>query len=575
MLRLDNTCRKGQVPPAECTPAFNVTFNVAAWGSPELRATDVILGPSAQLKHLLALGTAAAVGANLSEVSVSEVRLRKQVVPNSTAPTGLLTVDLDFSFCFSNSINTADVGPGAFEAGFKRELEKYAAFRLASIALLHWHANSVVSEASAPSNVVQWQGSAQQATPESSGGADAGAILLAFSLIACVISVSVISVATWAFFRRSRQKVSAPELDEEQPSAELDEKHPSEAAESEGRILAHVAAAFRPEEVEDDKVFRESCIEILEGDVVEVVAGGGGWFYGRILSSSTSASGESSERMGYFPENCVSWMGNIPGRGSNSQVSGPDKHSLVSVEHGFSPRDMEGGGDAAQESFQCLSLAAGEVVEVLATGGGWIFGQVAGSPERIGYFPENRATWLGQCENDADATRTGDGTLVKVVKSFSPGCPGDSEEEATETFADSCIALAEGDVVEVAASGGGWVYGRVVGAPDRVGYFPETRVTWLGRPVVVTGSTEATAQQAASDSGSTEASAHQAASDSGAGPSSAEGSAADGIQFQENREDDESGKQNLREDLDESQQQALREAARAALQGASDSPTCS
>eukprot|EP00930_Biecheleria_cincta_P043615 TRINITY_DN29936_c0_g1_i1.p1 TRINITY_DN29936_c0_g1~~TRINITY_DN29936_c0_g1_i1.p1 ORF type:complete len:615 (-),score=110.54 TRINITY_DN29936_c0_g1_i1:22-1866(-) len=557
VLRLDDTCKKGPVPKAQCTPAFNVTFNVAAWGSPELRATDVISGPSAQLKHLLALGTAAAVGANLSDISVSEVKLRRELVPNSTAPTGLLTIDLDFSFCFSDSISSADVGPGVFELGFKREVEKYAAFKVATIALIHWQKISDGTEASAPLKGGEWQGSSQHATPDNSDGADAGEAMLAFSLIAAsVVVVLVISVATWAFFRRSRQKVSAsdPELDEEQPG---------EPAESESRILAHVAAAFRPEEVDDDKVFQESCIEILEGDVVEVVAGGGGWFYGRVLSSSsTSVTGEeSSERVGYFPENCVSWIGSIPGTGSNSQVSGPEQHFLVSVEHGFSPRDMEGGGEAAQESFQCLSLAAGEVVEVLASGGGWIFGHVAGSPDRVGYFPENRATWLGQCASGADATQTGDGMLVQVVKNFSPGVPGDSEEEATESFADSCIALAEGDVVEVAAAGGGWVYGRVVGAPDRVGYFPETRVAWLGRPVVVTGSMEATA--------------HQAASDSGAGPGAAEESAADAIRLQEEREDYQSGKQNLREDLDESQQQALREAAHAALHGTTDSPVCS
>eukprot|EP00435_Cladocopium_sp_Y103_P001422 s5642_g1.t1 len=130
----------------------------------------------------------------------------------------------------------------------------------------------------------------------------------------------------------------------------------------------------------------------------------------------------------------------------------------------------------------CLQVEAGELVEVLAGGAGWLYGQVAGHPERAGYFPENRANWLGAtADNEQEAARTQQGVLVKVVQDFAPGSPGDKEEEVA--FADSCLALAQGDVVEVAASGGGWVYGRVVGAPDRHGYFPETRVSWLGRPV--------------------------------------------------------------------------------------------
>jgi len=50
-------------------------------------------------------------------------------------------------------------------------------------------------------------------------------------------------------------------------------------------IYASVAEAFRPGDVEDEKSFHESCLELEEGNVVEVVAGGGGWLYGRIISA--------------------------------------------------------------------------------------------------------------------------------------------------------------------------------------------------------------------------------------------------------------------------------------------------
>lgn len=174
----------------------------------------------------------------------------------------------------------------------------------------------------------------------------------------------------------------------------------------------------------------------------------------------------------------MSWVGKIPR--VSEEVTSADQHALVSVDLGFSPQDVEEGGETMRE--HCLQVEAGELVEVLAGGAGWLYGQVAGHPERAGYFPENRANWLSAtAENKQEAARTQQGVLVKVVQDFAPGSPGDKEEEAA--FADSCLALAQGDVVEVAASGGGWVYGRVVGAPDRHGYFPETRVSWLGRPV--------------------------------------------------------------------------------------------
>eukprot|EP00439_Symbiodinium_sp_Y106_P046600 s1143_g5.t4 len=169
-----------------------------------------------------------------------------------------------------------------------------------------------------------------------------------------------------------------------------------------------------------------------------------------------------------------SWIGKIP----RAEVACADQHALVFVDHGFTPEDV---AECENLRENCLHLEAGEMVEVLAGGSGWLYGQVAGHPERAGYFPENRATWLGTCEENGEAAKTDRGVLVKVVENYSPGSPGDKEEEVA--FAESCLALAEGDVVEVAASGGGWVYGRVVGSPERHGYFPETRVSWLGKPV--------------------------------------------------------------------------------------------
>lgn len=74
------------------------------------------------------------------------------------------------------------------------------------------------------------------------------------------------------------------------------------------------------------------------------------------------------------------------------------------------------------------------------------------------------------------------GFYAQVQKPFFPGVPGDEVEESVDAFGDSCIAIAEGDVVEVLAAGGGWLYGRLVGDVERCGYFPEARVAWMGQP---------------------------------------------------------------------------------------------
>ncbi|CAE7456897.1 unnamed protein product [Symbiodinium natans] len=301
-----------------------------------------------------------------------------------------------------------------------------------------------------------WTGGPSDGEADTSPGNSAFVAVLILAVV--LVLASTLAVSVWAKMRRARLKVmDAAEVNTVAQCPDAD------------RVLAHVACAFAPADVEDDKVFRESCLDLSEGDIVEVVAGGGGWFYGRVISGNGDVA-----RMGYFPENRVSWIGKIP----RAEVACADQHALVFVNHGFTPEDVTEGENLRDN---CLHLEAGEVVEVLAGGSGWLYGQVAGHPERAGYFPENRATWLGSCEENDEAAKTDQGVLVKVVANYSPGSPGDKEEEVT--FAESCLALAEGDVVEVAASGGGWVYGRVVGSPERHGYFPETRVSWLGKPV--------------------------------------------------------------------------------------------
>jgi len=448
---------------AQCEPGFRVTFNVAGAPTPEISLQDVQTNqPSDKLGSLVSLGVASALKVSLDEVAISNLTLKSSAnsagVNDSVA---LIVFDLIFDFCSSSAVMSVD--KNLFETDFKSKVQFYAAFSVPStIAMLELEnlTSSEPTNASNPDSGDPWAG-VQEPPADSS---DDGHVLTILVVAVVLLLAVTLAVSVWAKSRRHTAKVhdNRP-ADVEAPAAPDVE-----------RVLAHVACPFSPADVEDDKVFRESCLDLSEGDIVEVIAGGGGWFYGRIISNSGS---ETGDRMGYFPENRVSWIGKIPR--VSEEVTNADQHALVSVDLGFSPKDIEEGETWREH---CLQVEAGEVVEVLAGGSGWLYGQVAGNPERSGYFPENRANWLGaSADSQEEAARTQQGALVKVVQDFAPGSPGDKEEEVA--FADSCLALAEGDVVEVAASGGGWVYGRVVGAPDRHGYFPETRVSWLGRPV--------------------------------------------------------------------------------------------
>merc|ERR1711998_791049 len=131
---------------------------------------------------------------------------------------------------------------------------------------------------------------------------------------------------------------------------------------------------------------------------------------------------------------------------------------LVTPHFDFSADDVE------DETWQksCLAIQEGEVVEVMAAGGGWLYGRITGvETERVGYFPENRITWLcspvhagdeqlpGKVTDDGgELSGSAPGWLVRVGSSFSPGSPGDAEEELadqTPDFSECCLALALGD----------------------------------------------------------------------------------------------------------------------------------
>lgn len=456
VFRVDGTCELPDLPPPVCEPEYDAVFSVAAKPSPELQFTAAAAGvPPAPFVTLLRLGAEAAALRSPGAFNVSSVK----AIASSTG--GLFSFDLLFSFCGPEPLAAPDLGE--FSRLFRRRVQDFEAFRSDqnTVELL------TLARRGGPINALSgWHSGPATAPDTGSGGSNTGAIL-AIAFLVSAFCVAVAGVATFIVLRRRKlRRVALAPSEEDLKEAVVEGGEAEGAAEDASQtVLAHVAAAFGPTDVEDDKAFRECCLEVKEGDVVEVVAGGSGWLYGRIT-------GDGEPRTGFFPENRVSWVGRVPGAEPPPDCQRP----LVTATFDFSPKDLEA-PEAAPDP--CLSLTAGEIVEVLASGEGWLYGQVVGSPERLGYVPENRVTFLRQPATSEDAAR--EGRLVHVRRDFSPGNPGDAEEEVP--FSESCLAVAEGDLVEVLAAGGGWIFGRVVGAPERSGYLPETRVAWLGRPL--------------------------------------------------------------------------------------------
>lgn len=471
--------------------------------SPEIRFDDLNAGnASAPLAVIVRRSVGAALQRPVQDVAVSEARLLRH--SDDGASSGLLACDLSFGFCATAELG--ELSPPEFEVAWRSEALQYTAFdrstvRLVRLSILASSRENSAGGAATPAAPVLRAGNEQGSANRDPGGGglNTGAVvLLSMCAVAALIFLALVALAY--SMRRSRHLRKIQAAAEEWEAEAAEEGTLADEAGAEQQVLAHVTYGFSPTVVEDDKLFRDSCLELQSGDIVEVVAGGGGWLCGRLIRVNSSgeqesdehregAAGPSVERFGFFPENYVTWLGQLSDEGLYSTA---EQHLLVNVERSFSPEDLqqpceEGGPCAAEISLgteNMLRLDGGEVVQVLSGGGGWLYGCVAGEPDRAGYFPESCASPALGAGGSAEAGAAGSSPqsrLVQVARSFSPGSPGDAEEEVS--FAEVCIALAEGDLVEVAASGGGWLYGRVVGAPERAGYFPETRVAWLSRPI--------------------------------------------------------------------------------------------
>mmetsp|Transcript_59441 Transcript_59441/g.105725 ORF Transcript_59441/g.105725 Transcript_59441/m.105725 type:complete len:503 (-) Transcript_59441:72-1580(-) len=429
-LRSAGSCQPPVVRDHVCSEASHqVLFNVGTMASPELDGSHLRLGsPSPALSTVLVQSLAAGLSREPHEVEIVDSQLLNLGgdLGGVGEVVGLTYFDLNITFCAVPAV-TPERDIRGFESKFISEAQSFAVFHngvdgAASIAVLTLTTLGVPTPDDAarePSRVVgaPWP-SAQE--PRSADDW----LSVVWWLPWALSSVAVVAFAAW-LVRRRRGK-----LREGSGEDRMSRYSDPVLVGPDGSQLQWLSTAgayaiashsFSPEELaETEDGFKESCLKLQAGELLEVEASGGLWLYGKLV--------EEPEKSGFFPMNRVAWLGhplqddlaaNTMGRpnagiaewsppGSPAHESGLRVTSADAVAGTPVVQEAQGPRVYITVAFvasevddatgrltpeQCLTVAEGEVVQVTAAGAGWLYGHVVGESQRAGYFPEDRATW--------------------------------------------------------------------------------------------------------------------------------------------------------------------------------------
>eukprot|EP00747_Dinoflagellata_sp_TGD_P211950 gnl/TRDRNA2_/TRDRNA2_85111_c0_seq1.p1 gnl/TRDRNA2_/TRDRNA2_85111_c0~~gnl/TRDRNA2_/TRDRNA2_85111_c0_seq1.p1 ORF type:complete len:469 (-),score=42.63 gnl/TRDRNA2_/TRDRNA2_85111_c0_seq1:56-1402(-) len=376
-LRLDGRCTKSlsTVSEAGCAPAYDAHLTAAVVPSPEICQEDIARGNASEaLVTVMRLCVASAMALAPSAVGISDAHLLTftdgDEVSTVGEETGLLIFDLSFSFC-STGTATKMPEPAHFEQHFISVSQQYASFFLGTVRLLTLEAHvpaggdvsttsplqrSVISLLPSPlptDEPVDNDG----ITPERRRWLVVAGAFLAVALAALILSTC--RLLRLRRLRRSGKLSELPELPDRPPPCgplafDLAEDGGLQAEQG---TLVCARLPFAPAEVADNETLRESCLELAVGDVLEVVAGGGGWLFGWPLGDSV--------RAGYFPENRVSWLGRAMAEEGADTAQLAHLRSLgMRSGHGEVDISMQGVtvGTPVAEGHHTAS-AAGQVIE--------------------------------------------------------------------------------------------------------------------------------------------------------------------------------------------------------------------
>jgi len=306
--RLYGNCGKDEVQ-------FSAVLIVATAPSPEAKLDNLRRGkPSLPLVSILHWSAASALGVPPEQIRLFDVKLTADAALNRSSEKGenggLLLFDASFTGCALDSVELAP--GGVFERRFGQAWQKFAAFPVATLRLLELKGDprdtAAITRHPPPHLPPGATDSADHAEENQSlewkdfvwlfpaGG-------LAVVLL-CVTSWQLVRLRRWSKRARDsprhwRDIAPTTHLQQHQLEAQALPDGPG------GGSLASIAHDFDPNS-DDGNVFAASagleateCLKISEGDLLEVLARGDGWLYGR-------RSGDGL--FGYVPEPCVCWI---------------------------------------------------------------------------------------------------------------------------------------------------------------------------------------------------------------------------------------------------------------------------
>eukprot|EP00929_Paragymnodinium_shiwhaense_P056739 TRINITY_DN28402_c0_g1_i3.p1 TRINITY_DN28402_c0_g1~~TRINITY_DN28402_c0_g1_i3.p1 ORF type:complete len:594 (+),score=21.19 TRINITY_DN28402_c0_g1_i3:20-1801(+) len=507
-LRIDGSCTD-QTPEKgsqSCEPAYSTLFNAAVFSSPELDVRHMFVNGTGSLSPPAATIFTRAFSSAMT-IPTGDVRIiRVRYVPlipsapdNVTDGAGkLLHFDLELTLC---SVGAAipDLQPRDFEYSVRLEVQKYSAFSMATVRMLHLirlAGTGNVGSTDTPSGDLTSAGSDRSSTPAPdqadahswsgmlpTGGLDkedshVDAALLCFS-VSCVILTGAFGVLIYRIvdLRRREKHWVMQQLDWAhdgfaQPigfqfgddcdfnvprSNDQSDCVPGHLAEETEVSLACAVTAYFP----DEGCVAGLCLE--KDDIIEVVASAGKWMFGKVVGCP--------EREGSFPKCCVEWL-EPSGASGREHLDGHGTREPcgAQTQHEDDPSDSE-------RLQSCCAQGAYKPSEhvICSDGSAAVMANEAAEGQ-----PEHWQHPVSPLCAAPEATEPGgvwrhehQGFVAEAVANFlEHDVPGQGTDE-------TMLWLSRGDVVKVAAGSDGWLYGEVVGVPGRRGYFPENRVVWL------------------------------------------------------------------------------------------------
>jgi len=338
-LRLNGACEEASFPADEriCEPEHNVLLTAVLWSSPDVGPHDVSNGlvPPALLT-ILQLATSAALGVGTERVALTDVKMtsRRSGASSWNASTvGLLVFDLSLSFCAAPGIQFS-IDPRGFERSILLLSQEFAAFHMGTIRLLNLRDHcAAMSEATWGAALTEGLG-----MPNSTSG------LFQQQAASDSDSGGSRSNSTWKALACSVWVLLGLSL-----------------------CLAIVVRTC---------LFCRKKIG-AKGDVAVDLEAPAGLTPVERMSGQEQPSLEVSPRLG-------------SPRGGHRNAAG----AMVSAKSAFDPAESE---HIPEFEGRYLALRMGDILEVVCDStSGWLYGFHVGRSEQLGYFPENRVSWIGR-----------------------------------------------------------------------------------------------------------------------------------------------------------------------------------